>query len=238
MYPQRLPPGVAVSAEVAARYPYIQSLLSQAGVRSVDGLAVLQAVEQGAQTAFYRADYHWSAWSAEASAAAAAGLLVQHWTLRGQAGGASPLGEWTSERHFGDLASSFMSPEQRKAIGRDVFVVRAPAAERQGLLDDAPAPVHVVGNSFVQPYFGFPQKLSSVIDRPVSLTWTVGNVGPWKTLLDYVESAQFSARQPQVIVWQLNEGQLQFGPNAHGRWDAKSLMTLEAWRSRLAKALP
>ncbi|MDC8758291.1 alginate O-acetyltransferase AlgX-related protein [Janthinobacterium fluminis] len=238
MYPERLPPGMALGADVRARYPHIQALLSQAGIASVDDLAVLKGVEQGSQTAFYRADYHWTAWSSEASAAAAGELIARQWPLQGKPGTASELGEWTSERRFGDLAANFMSAEQRKAIGRDVFVVRAPAATRAGLLDAAPAQVHVVGNSFVQPYFGFPQKLSNVIDRPVSVTWNVGNVGPWQTMLEYLESPQFAEHKPQVIVWQLNEGQLQFGPNALGRWDAKSLMPPEVWRARVAKALP
>jgi alginate O-acetyltransferase complex protein AlgJ len=238
MYPQRLPAGMALAADVRARYPRIQSSLLQANIHSLDDLAVLKAVEQGAQSAFHRADYHWTGWSSEASAAAAGELIGKTWTLDGKPGGASVLGEWTSERRFGDLAANFMTPEQRKAIGRENFVVRTPAPASGALLDEAKAQVHVVGNSFVQPYFGFPQKLSSVIDRPVSVTWNVGNVGPWLTLLQYVESKQFAERQPQVIVWQLNEGQLQFGPDAVGRWDVKSLMSVDAWRARIALALP
>jgi alginate O-acetyltransferase complex protein AlgJ len=238
MYPQRLPADMALAADVHARYPQIQSSLRQAKVHSLDDLAVLKTVEQGNQSAFQRADYHWTGWASEASATAAGELIGKTWTLDGKAGGASVLGEWSSERRFGDLAANFMTAEQRKAIGREIFIVRAPASETKGLLDETQAQVHVIGNSFVQPYFGFPQKLSNVIDRPVSVSWNVGNVGPWLTLLQYLESARFSQHQPQVIVWQLNEGQVQFGPDAVGRWDAKSLMSVDAWHKRIALVLP
>jgi len=229
---------MALSTDVRARYSHIQSSLLQEKIHTLDDLAVLTSVEQGGQSAFQRADYHWTGWSSEASAAAAGELIGKKWTLDGKPGAASTLGEWTSERHFGDLATNFMTTEQRKAIGREIFIVRAPSRKAGSLLDEAKAPVHVIGNSFVQPYFGFPQKLSNVIDRPVSITWNVGNVGPWLTLLQYVESPQFSQHRPQVIVWQFNEGQLQFGPDAVGRWDAKSLIDIDIWRKRIALALP
>ena len=58
----------------------------------------------------------------------------------------------------------------------------------------------------VQPYLGFPQKLSNAIDNPVGLTWTFGNVGPWKTLLNYLESPAFKSAQQDCAKLQPNGG--------------------------------
>ncbi|MEE7560855.1 twin-arginine translocation pathway signal, partial [Xanthomonas sp. Kuri4-2] len=157
-------------------------------------------------------------------------------TLRGQAGSGMALGSEQKERRYGDLAELFLTAEQRKAIGRDVFSVRR-QAEQPSLLDDAPAPVHVTGHSMVQPYFGFPQRLSHTLDRPVSVNWKPGNVGPWIVLLEYLESPEYRQQRPQVLVWQLFEPSYPQGPDARGQWDNASLMTPEAWLARLHKAV-
>ena len=85
------------------------------------------------------------------------------------------LGDWINDRHLGDLAANFLSPERKRAdrVPRPTSSARPPRSDAAkadaGLLDSDPAPVAVVGNSFVQPYFGFSQRLSNKIDRPVSL---------------------------------------------------------------------
>ncbi|WP_034293519.1 twin-arginine translocation pathway signal [Herbaspirillum sp. RV1423] len=237
-YQQRLPATTRLSADIQSRYGDIQTLLAKAGIPTFDDRAVLQAVEQGKQTAFYRADYHWTAWAAEASAEATAQLIRTQWRLPAAGGGAT-LGEWTNDRRYGDLATNFMSPEDRKRIGRDIYTVRkqAEAGANAALLDSAPAQVLVVGNSFVQPYLGYTQKLSNLLDQAVGLTWNPGNVGPWKTLLDALENAEFAQHKTKVIVWQFNEAQLENGPDAADSWDAKGVMSAASWRSRVAAAL-
>jgi alginate O-acetyltransferase complex protein AlgJ len=121
-------------------------------------------------------------------------------------------------------------------VGREVYSVRR-QAEGQSLIDDAPAPVHVTGHSMVQPYFGFPQKLSNLIDRPVSVNWKPGNVGQWIMLLEYVESPEFKAHEPQVLIWQMFEPTYAQGPDASGLWYNASIMSTETWLSRLKAAL-
>lgn len=236
-YPDRLPEGQTISPAVRGRYPSILAALARSGIKTIDAQPALHSVEQGKQTAFYRADYHWSAWSAEATAAALAEVIRNGKKLNGKEGTGTVLGEWVSERSYGDLAAHFLSPEKRKAIGRDVFQIRSAALDKKDLLDDAPAPVHVVGNSFVQPHLGFAQKLSSSIDRPVSLTWNPGNIGPWFTFLQYLESKEFAQQKPQFIVWQFNEGQMHLTPKATSQWDAKAIIADEVWRSRVSAAI-
>lgn len=244
-YPQRLPTSAALSPEIAGRYAEVLAQLEQAGVATFDDRAVLQAVEgakaegDGAatQTAFYRADYHWTAWSAEASAAAVAKLITSRWPLPASASPGDKLGAWTNDRHYGDLAANFMSAEDRKRIGRDSYTVRTTPEAGAALLDGAPPQVIVVGNSFVQPYLGFPQKLSNALNQPVGLTWNPGNISPWKTLLDAVSNPEFARHKPKVVVWQFNEARMETGLDSTQAWDAGSAMPASAWRSKLGAAL-
>jgi alginate O-acetyltransferase complex protein AlgJ len=236
-YAQRLPADQPLSTAVMQRYEHLQRDLTRAGLSTLNIKPILQNTEQGQHTAFYRADYHWTAWSAENTADATAQLITERYRLQGEPGGGAALGQWFDRRAFGDLASNFLPAVKRKAIGRDIYTVRH-QAENDLLIDDAPAPVQVIGNSFVQPYLGFTQKLSNALDRPVALTWNPGDVGPWATLLQYLESADFAQHKPQVIVWQFNEGQFHLGPDATANWSAKGVTSLSQWHQRINKALP
>lgn len=236
LYAARLPQGQALSPAVSQRYERLQGELNKAGLTTLDIKPILQRTEHGEQTAFYRADYHWTAWSAENTADATAQLINQRYRLTGAPGGGAVLGEWFDKRAFGDLAANFLPAIKRKAIGRDIYTVRH-QVEKDLLIDDAPAPVQVIGNSFVQPYLGFTQKLSNALDRPVNLTWNPGDVGPWATLLQYLESPDFAEHKPQVIVWQFNEGQFHLGPDATAQWNAKGVISLNLWQQRIQKAL-
>lgn len=236
LYVQRLAPGQTVSPAVAQRYERLQGELNKAGLTTLDIKPILQQTEHGKQTAFYRADYHWTAWSAENTADATARLINSRYRLQGEPGGGAVLGDWFDKRAFGDLAANFLPAVKRKAIGRDIYTVRH-QVEKELLIDDEPAPVQVIGNSFVQPYLGFTQKLSNALDRPVNLTWNPGDIGPWATLLQYLESSDFAAHKPQVIVWQFNEGQFHQGPDASAQWNAKGVTSLSQWQQRIQKAL-
>ncbi|VVE27381.1 twin-arginine translocation pathway signal [Pandoraea capi] len=235
-YEDKLPAGTTIAPAVRDRYAQMIDSLRRADIQTVDLMPVLKSVEHDNQTAFLQKDSHWTAWSAEAAAAATADVIKKHWTLTGQPGTGKKLGNWIKERRFADFAE-LMTAAQRKSVGQEIYVVRSTKADEGGLLDDTASPVHVVGNSFVQPYLGFPQALSADIDRPVGLTWKYGNFGPWAVFAQYLESPAFQQARPQVVVWQLNEVQMLYGPNTSGQWDAASLMTDAAWRERVAAAI-
>ena len=236
-YQDKLPAGKALSAAVQARYPLILNKLKQSGISTFDDFGVLSQVKASGKDVFYRTDQHWTQAAADATAVATAAQIKQDEpSLKGNAGTGMKLGSEYKERRFGDLAELFLTPEQRKATGRETFLVRRQEASG-GLLDAAAAPVHVTGHSMVQPYFGFPQKLSNLIDRPVSVNWKPGNLGHWIMLLEYLESADFKNNPPQVLVWQMFEPSYAYGPNAPGIWDNASNMSDSVWRQRLHKAL-
>lgn len=239
-YGDKLPEGVKLSDAVAQQYDFILDSLKSQGVATVDLRPALSSVQKGKQTSFYRADYHWTAWSAEAAAdAVAAQIKASGVTLAGAAGTGDKLGEWMTQRHYGDLAERFLSPDEKKQVGPELFTVRAaaPATNDSLLAPEGAAPIHVVGNSFVQPYLGFPQKLSNDVDRPVSLTWNPGNVGPWLSFLQYVESPAFKKNPPQFVIWLFNEGAFHSPPDNSEQWDSSSLMSPQQWRARLEAAV-
>jgi len=236
-YEDRLPEGRVVSDAVRKRYDVILGSLQAAGVDALDARKVLADTRAAGKDVFYRSDQHWTQPAADAVADAVAARIKQKVpVLAGEPGTGMALGSETRERRYGDLAELFLDPAARSAVGRDTFVVRR-AAEGQSLLDDGKAPVHVTGHSMVQAYFGFPQKLSNAIDRPVTVNWKSGNVGPWVVLLDYLESADFRDNPPQVLVWQMFEPVYGFGPSAQGQWDNASIMSNAQWQQRLHKAL-
>jgi alginate O-acetyltransferase complex protein AlgJ len=236
-YVDRLPPSSPVSAAVRQRYASVLSSLQTNGILTLDSALGLHAIETGKTLAFFRTDYHWTAQGAEASADAAAELIREKVQFDTPSSQGSQLGEWVNVRRYGDLATRFMTSEQRIKLGKDVFTIRAPPIEKQSLLDEEPALVHIVGNSFVQPYLGFPQRLSHTLMRPVSLTWKPGNVGPWATMLLYLESDEYRQNKPRVLIWQLNEPRMESGPDAKGTWDAESIMGYDQWRNRVKAAV-
>ncbi|AVS88684.1 twin-arginine translocation pathway signal [Paracidovorax avenae] len=237
IYEDKLPDGMALAPEMRTRYARIVEKMRAADIPTFDDEAPLRALRAAGQPVYYRTDQHWAQPAADATAQATADLirsLVPK--LAGDPGTGLPLGSLSNERRYGDLADRFLSPEQRKAVGRETFTVRR-AVEADSLLADIPAPVHVTGNSMVQPYFGFAQKLSNLLDRRVSVNWKPGDVGFWSVLMEYLESEGFRKQPPQVLVWQLFEPNFHLGPDARGLWDGPALISDADWNRRLQAAL-
>lgn len=236
-YESLLPDGSAMSDLVRRRYDRLVTELRTAGVSSPDVRDAFKSVIADKKEVFYRTDFHWTTFAAEATADLVAGMVTAEGPLPGKRGSGAQLGEWINDRHLGDLAANFLAPERKRAIGPEAYVIRTAVKSAAGLLDADPSPVAVVGNSFVQPYFGFPQRLSNRIDRPVALKWNPGDVGPWATLLQYLQSAEFAGNPIKCLVWQFNEAQIQNGPDAVGEWAASSISSADAWRSRMTEAI-
>lgn len=233
-YPDRLPDGVTISPEVTARYGAILAGLTAAGVPTFDIAAVMKTVTQ---PAFFRTDYHWTEWSAEAVAQACAQKLQTMVTLPPSPTPLPPLSAFSDEPHTGDL-EELLPPDRQKAIGQESISTRMIDASRVQLLDSSKSYVHVVGNSFSMPYLGFPEMLAETIKEPVGVTAKFGNAGPWETMVQYLESPVFSARHPRAIVWQFVEGLFMHGPASTGFWDVSSLMSDQTFLARAAKAAP
>ncbi len=232
LYPDKLPDGTTLSPAVSTRYAAILSALAAAQIPSFDVEAVLRTVTQ---PTFFRTDYHWTEWSAEAVARACAAQLVALTNLPPSSVKMPPLSAWSNDEHEGDLAQ-LLPPDRQRAIGQEVITIRSIDGSRVQLLDAADANVHVVGNSFSMPYLGFPEMLAETLKQPVGVTAKFGNAGPWETMVEYLESPVFAKRRPRAIVWQFVEGLFMHGPAATGFWDVASLMSDATFLARVAKA--
>jgi alginate O-acetyltransferase complex protein AlgJ len=233
LYPDKLPDGVAISPEVATRYASILAQLAAAKIPTFDVDAVLRGLTE---PTFFRTDYHWTEWSAEAVARACAEHLRALAPLPPSATALPPLGPWSQDQHEGDLAS-LLPADRQKAVGQETITIRAIDASREELLDGSAADVHVVGNSFSMPYLGFPEMLAETLSEPVGVSAKFGNAGPWETMVEYLESPPFTANRPRAIVWQFVEGLFMHGPAATGFWDVTSLMSDQTFLARVAKAV-
>jgi alginate O-acetyltransferase complex protein AlgJ len=232
-YPDRLPDGTTMTPAVGARYGAILAGLTAAGVPTFDVNAVLQTVTQ---QIFFRTDYHWTEWSAEAVAQACAKQLQSMVTLPPSPAPLPPLSAFATEQHAGDL-EALLPPDRQKSIGTEPISTRVIDATRTQLLDPAKSDVHVVGNSLSMPYLGFPEMLAETLREPVGITAKFGNAGPWETMVQYVESPEFVARHPRAIVWQFVEGLFMHGPDATGFWDVTSLMSDQTFLARVTKVV-
>jgi alginate O-acetyltransferase complex protein AlgJ len=236
-YQALLPDGANISDAVQRRYDFLLTELKSASLTAVDVRDAFKEVIERKHDVFYRADFHWTTFAAETTADQVAAAIKNQGPLPGKPGSGTQLGEWINDRHLGDLAANFLSPERKRAIGPDAYMIRKAVPTSAGLVDADPAPVAVVGNSFVQPYFGFPQRLSNAIDRPVSLKWYPGDVGPWSTMLQYFQSAEFKSNPPKFVIWQFNEAQVQNGPDAVGEWASPGIMSPTDWRASVTSAI-
>lgn len=232
-FADRLPDGVALSPAVAARYKAILAALDAAGIASLDVDAVMRTVTE---PAFFRTDYHWTEWSAEAVAQACAKKLQSMVSLPPSATALPPLSAFSQDQHMGDLAE-LLPADVQKAIGPESITIRVIDASRAQLLDSSKSIVHVVGNSFSMPYLGFPEMLAETLAQPVGVTAKFGNAGPWQTMIQYLESTAFRAKKPRAIVWQFVEGLFMHGPAATGFWDVTSLMSDQTFLARAGKAV-
>lgn len=240
-YPSKLPPGTTIAPEVVSRYARVMQMLAQLGIKTVDVDAAITPVAGVAgQEVFYHTDQHWTTWSAEATGAAVASSLLASWPELAGGSTPSPLGPWYSYQKQGDLAV-LCSPQIQAQLGEETFVSRhfSDYQNQDGsgnyALPVAPD-VHIVGNSLSNPYCGLPEKLANELSRPIGLTWLYGNVGPWHTMLDYVESGKFST-PPKVLIWQMNEPTLINGPYSPGFWDKSAQISASDWSARMKTGL-
>ena len=123
-YEPLLPDGVAMSDEIRKRYDVLLTELRSSGVTAIDVRDAFKTVIAGKQEVFYRADFHWTTFAAEASADQVAALILSSGPLPGKTGTGMKLGDWINDRHLGDLAANFLSPERKRAIGPEAYVIR------------------------------------------------------------------------------------------------------------------
>ena len=97
------------------------------------------------------------------------------------------LGDWINDRHLGDLAANFLSPERKRAIGPEAYVIRqAPKSDRSRPTPDCWTAIRRrwpwSATALCSPISDFPSGCRT--NRPACLAeWNPGDIGPWATLL-------------------------------------------------------
>jgi len=220
-YRQFLPDNMRVSAGVDRRYAAVQAELRQAGALAPDLDTPFRARAASTQL-FFKSDTHWTPMGAELAAvetAKAVGPVLPASTRPGLQVSA-PINKIAPR---GDLVRNL--PEaQRASYGPEPFQVRevVAAGGQNALIADDSTDVTIVGNSYMEPKYGFQPVFSNQISRPVSLFWKPNNVGPYAILLQYLASPAFRQQRPRMITWTHLEVDLAAGPSSSG-WGQSSM---------------
>lgn len=243
LFAEHLPPEFQPNADAQRRYELALEELRRSGAVVPDLLTLFTGLKTSQRDPiFFRADSHWTAMGAEFAANDMARQLREAAPLPASRRPGTRLGNYVTNVHSGDFLA--LLPEADKPrYPAERFRIRQAAAGagggsvEGGLLEDDNSDVVIIGNSYMQPYFSYPQVLSAALNRPVSLVWKTARVGPYKTLLDYVTGSQFRASRPRLLIWHLMEGSLEQMPDNASWWESSSVIPGPQFLSELGRAV-
>jgi alginate O-acetyltransferase complex protein AlgJ len=180
---------------------------------------------QPIEALFLKADTHWTAAGAEATAAEFAKEIKEKLRLSPSAMPGIQLGQPVSVlQEKNDLAELLPVADRAKYPLQTYLIHKPVEAEEQGaLVADDTADVVVIGNSYMQPKYNFPAMLSNQLNRPVSLVWKVHQYGPYRTLLIYLASESFKRQRPKLIIWNFEETDLENLPDRRDAWGQNAM---------------
>jgi alginate O-acetyltransferase complex protein AlgJ len=238
LYSEFTPDDFKFSSESEPRYAIALEALRASGALVPDLATFFTALRKSEPTKqlYFKGDTHWTAFAAERAAVEIARQMKEKLHLPASAhpgtrfgGGATVL---TAK---GDLSEMLPKAMQKDfpAESYQIPEVVVPKA-RNALIEDDDADVAVVGNSFMQPKLDFAATLSNQLDRPVSLTWKVHTVGPYRVMLDYLGSESFKRRRPKVIVWNFHELDMMILPDSDGAFP-EDAMTSDAFLTQVRR---
>ena len=236
IYRDDLPADFMPIPDIDKRYALAREMLGKPGTLVPDLAAVMLDLRRANPDVAYflKGDTHWTADGAEPCAIEMAKQIKAHIPLPPSSKPGTQLGLVATVKQAGnDLAEGL--PDVRAAkYGPQSYHLHQVAAVSgaAGLLDDGRADVLLVGNSFMQPKYGFAPMLSSQLGRPVSLTWKVHQWSPYKTLLDAIGSDQYRTQPPKLLVWNFEETDMGALPDRTDVWGPNALK-IEAFLSQL-----
>jgi len=224
LYPEMLPDGLALPAGAQQRYAQAAQQLAAGGAIVPDLATALQAARraQPALPLFFKGDSHWMPAGAEVAAAAFAQEIRGKVALPPSGKPGASFGTPVEMEHIADLAR-LLPPGQRERFPPQSAMSRPVQAAGGLVAEDDAADVALVGNSYMQPKYGFSAILSYQLQRPVSLLWDVNLVGPWAMLLRFLGSAGFRQQRPRLLVWTIHELDLENMPDRTESWGPNSM---------------
>ena len=239
IYREFLPDDYKWSPEAEKRYALAADDLRHAGTVVPDqATALLDARKQKPdQLLFFKADTHWTGEGAEIAAQLVAREIKAKVALPASAKPGTklaPAAPVTQERN--DLAA-LLPPGETSKYPFQSYMLRKPFADTgAGLLADDAPDVLVMGNSYMQPVYGFASIVSEQLNRPVELQWKVHQFSPYFNMLNLVRSDRFKKQKPRLIVWDFEESDMETPADNPGAW-GQSAMPVSAFLSGLHGAL-
>lgn len=239
LYRSELPEDLDFTPESAGRYKSSLKMLRESGALAPDledGLLALHDKSPNAPL-YFRSDTHWTPVAAEAAANLVADEMNRSLNLPNSNAAGLKLTQAEEVKTFlaGDLAR-MLPPDQRKNYPAEHVTRTGTVSSGGQLIENETADVAVVGCSFMQPPLNFAPMLSARLNRPVSLTWRVHDVGPYATMLEYLESKEFRRSRPKVIVWNFLENDLTLLINNNGSFGQHAI-TAKDFHERVQAAL-
>jgi len=239
IYREMLPADFQFVQGPEQRYQLALDSLRRPGTLVPDMNAVVGALHkaQPKTVLYFKGDTHWNAVAAEAAAVAMAAEIKSKLHLPPSSQhGVQFSGTKIDTQDKNDLAD-LMPAAERGNYPLETFPIHQVAQSGgAGLLDSDAADVVVIGNSFMQPKFGFSNMLSNQLDRPVGLFWKVHQVGPYQTLLQYFATSSFKQHKPKLIVWDLHETDIVMPSDHRDGW-GQNAMKSDEFLAKLHAAL-
>jgi alginate O-acetyltransferase complex protein AlgJ len=237
VYEDMLPADLVVQAEARARYPTMVQDFGQAGALVPDLAAAMLLARKANPTTLLsmRGDTHWTGEGAAVAATEMARQIQARFKLPASPRPGVQLGAPVETDQSYDLVR--LLPAQRRGQYPDqTYFVRQPVQSGGLVAEDEAADVAVVGNSYMQPRYGFANLLSNQLNRPVSLTWDVNTVGPYAMMLRYLGSAAFKQQRPKLVVWTLQELDVDVPPERPDVW-GQNAMKPEVFQAEIKRLL-
>jgi alginate O-acetyltransferase complex protein AlgJ len=258
IYRRYYPADAPFTAELQQRYTHGSDRLAALGVLAPD-LATLFAARAALPAAavdpdsgpgtdpdfvpvgadlFFKADTHWTPNASIPAARELARQVTRRFSLPASATPGAQLGDPVkSLQEKNDLADLLPAALQRQYRLQSYLAPQVASAQGDDALIAADsADTVVIGNSYMQPKYGFTAQLSNALNRPVSLFWKIDRYGPFATLTEYLASDLFKSQRPRLIVWNLRESQLEHLPDDDDFY-AQNAMSAAALTAAIKTAL-
>jgi len=208
VYREFLPADFQFIPEVEKRYDMARDILTKPGTLVPDLSAVMLGLRKANPQVdyFLKADTHWTGDGAEPCAIEIAKQINAKLHLPPSSKPGTQLGPViTAKQSNNDLADGLPDAQAAKYGPQSYHIHQVVQSGGAGLLDDDAADVLLVGNSYMQPKYGFAPMLSNQLGRPVSLVWKVHQSSPYKTLLSALSSDKVRNQRPKLLVWDFEE---------------------------------
>jgi len=185
---------------------------------------------------FFKADTHWTPAGAAVAAAEVNRQIRAALRLPPSRAPGVRLGPIVTQTRLRRDLVEFLPSADRIAFPPEAYQIRLPVTARGALLDAPASDVIIIGNSFMAPEFNFHNEISALLERPVALEWKVQTVGPFKTMLDYLNGQLFRRERPRLILWTVLENVMIINPENRGAYP-ESNMTGAAFLDGMRQAI-